>query len=213
MTNLGQIVREAREKRGWSQERLAKEAGTSQTTIDNIERGVTRRSRYLLDVLRALDISIDHVDASVTKPNVTNVVREPFPDTSRQLPIYASAEGGNGQMVTDFRPIDFMIAPEPLVNVTKAFGMYITGDSMEPRYYQGEVALIHPHRPPRPGDDVLLVRDEHGSSFCMIKRLRGATSQLWRLTQFNPPPGSEADFDVPRADWPQCFFVAGRLVR
>ncbi len=37
---IGQRVREAREQRGWSQERLADEAGVDRSYMSGIERGV-----------------------------------------------------------------------------------------------------------------------------------------------------------------------------
>lgn len=36
-----------------------------------------------------------------------------------------------------------------------AFAIFITDDSMSPRYHTGEIAYIHPSRPPEPGRDIL----------------------------------------------------------
>lgn len=211
MKTIGEKVRAARLERNWSQERLAEAAGTSQTTVDNIERGATRRSRYLIDVLRVLDISSDSLDLPSTTPPVSRIVRDVIAEDERRLPIYASAEGGEGQMILTWQPIDYMASPEPLRNVSGAFGMYVVGSSMSPRYAHGDLALIHPHRPVRPGDDVMFARVEDGTTYCMLKRLRGMTRTVWRLEQFNPPEGEPAEFDVPRVDWPQAFFVIGRF--
>jgi transcriptional regulator with XRE-family HTH domain len=59
MSDIGKQVRAARERRGWSQVRLAEFAGVSQTTIDKIERGVTKQSRYLPNIARALRLDLD----------------------------------------------------------------------------------------------------------------------------------------------------------
>ncbi|WP_177232455.1 helix-turn-helix domain-containing protein [Methylobacterium gossipiicola] len=56
--NFGEKVRRAREAMGWSQEYLAAKVGTTQSTIDRIESGLTRRSRVLPDVAKVLDLNI-----------------------------------------------------------------------------------------------------------------------------------------------------------
>lgn len=56
----GEAIREAREHRGWSQEFLAAKVGTTQSTIDRIESGLTRKSRVLPDILSVLALSSDN---------------------------------------------------------------------------------------------------------------------------------------------------------
>jgi transcriptional regulator with XRE-family HTH domain len=56
--DFGQKVRREREARGWSQERLALEAGTTQSTIERIENRITRRSRFRLEVAQVLGIEL-----------------------------------------------------------------------------------------------------------------------------------------------------------
>ena len=54
--DFGKTVRSAREARGWSQEVLAERVGTTQSTIDRIESGLTRRSRVLPEVAAILGL-------------------------------------------------------------------------------------------------------------------------------------------------------------
>src|SRR3954463_2627816 len=60
--NFAEMIRAARERRGWSQEALAEAAGVSQSTIDKIERGLTKRSRFLHAIANVLDLSLDEID-------------------------------------------------------------------------------------------------------------------------------------------------------
>lgn len=55
--SIADRVKEARQKLGWSQARLAKEAGVSQGTIGNIESGVRKQPRELLSLASALNVS------------------------------------------------------------------------------------------------------------------------------------------------------------
>ena len=75
------------------------------------------------------------------------------------LPVYASAEGGGGAIIITNEPIDYVRRPEPLLSVRDGYGCYVIGDSMSPAYEQGDLLLIHPGRPVRPGDDCVFVRD------------------------------------------------------
>lgn len=56
-------LREAREARGWSQAELATRAGTTQQTVDRLERGVTSFSRALPAVAAALDLDLEELSA------------------------------------------------------------------------------------------------------------------------------------------------------
>src|SRR5256885_1724353 len=60
--NSAEMIRAARERRGWSQEALAEAAGVSQSTIDKIERGLTKRSRFLHAIANVLNLNLDEVD-------------------------------------------------------------------------------------------------------------------------------------------------------
>lgn len=124
----------------------------------------------------------------------------------RDLPVYASARGGHGEMVMSGDPIDFTERPSSLQHVTDAFAVYVVGESMEPRFSQGELLLIHPHRPVRPGSDVLIeLAEDRGERSCMVKRLVRITSDSYELRQFNPAE----DFTIPRDRVLRCMLIVG----
>lgn len=62
---------QGRRRLGWSQARLAKIVGTSQQTIDRIERGITKWSRMTPLILAA----IEHADAAVEWPEAEPICR------------------------------------------------------------------------------------------------------------------------------------------
>lgn len=126
------------------------------------------------------------------------------------LPVYASAEGGGGALIITNEPIDFVRRPEPLVSVRDGYGCYVIGDSMSPAYEQGDLLLVHPGRPVRPGDDCVFVRDQgDGSLQGLVKRLLRITAEKWRVRQFNPAK----DFDLDRGQWQKVQLIVGKYAR
>jgi hypothetical protein len=126
------------------------------------------------------------------------------------LPVYASAEGGGGAIIITNEPIDYVRRPEPLLSVRDSYGCYVIGDSMSPAYEQGDLLLIHPGRPVRPGDDCVFVRDPgDGSQHALVKRLLRIAPEKWRVRQFNPAK----DFDLDRGQWQKAQLIVGKYAR
>lgn len=126
---------------------------------------------------------------------------------NRDFPIYAAAMGGDGHTIITFDAIDYVKRPAILENVKDAYGVYIVGDSMEPAYEQGDMALVHPHLPPARGKDVILFHvPPANEAECIIKRLIGFNDFEWKLRQYNPAK----DFSEYRASFPYCHRVVGK---
>ena len=131
----------------------------------------------------------------------------------RDLPVYASAEGGPSGMTVvpdDSIAIDWVPRPEPLAAVRDAFAVYVIGDSMEPRYEQGDMIFAHPSRPWQRDDDVLLLaQGGNGERAALIKRLVRWTPEMWTVRQYNPP----RELDLARVDWQTAYVVVGKYNR
>lgn len=243
MTIIAQNVRAARQRKGWSQEQLAAAAGISQTTIDKIERGETRNSRFLPKIATVLEVPLSeldpevgtntyvppekpegrdvssagwgerasgmHIDRLDTPTRTTEPLHKtaPYKEQGRQLmPIYGAVEGGSGAITLTKDPVEYREKPVYLENVADAYGIYVRGESMEPRYRPGEIADIHPHKPPRPSDHVVLYRDSgDGDEAACIKLLVAMTDKEWTVMQYNP----RKTYKLSRREWPRCHVVVG----
>jgi SOS-response transcriptional repressor LexA len=125
------------------------------------------------------------------------------------LPVYASAEGGAGILITS-EPIDFIRRPEPLLSVRDGYACYVIGDSMSPAYEQGDLLLVHPGRPARPGDDCAFIRGlDDGTQEALVRRLLRSTPEKWRVRQFNPAK----DLDLDRSHWQKIQLIVGKYSR
>jgi len=129
---------------------------------------------------------------------------------SADLPVYASAEGGPSGMLVSADAIDWIVRPEALANVRDAFAVYVIGSSMEPRYEQGDMILVHPSRPVQRDNDVLLLSTQDGGAFAaLVKRLVAWSESSWAVRQYNPAK----DYELPRREWQRAHVVIGRINR
>jgi SOS-response transcriptional repressor LexA len=69
----------------------------------------------------------------------------------------------------------------------QAFGLMLEGDSMEPKYSQGDLVVVMPHTPPRPNSLVVANLAERGVVFKVFTPQPG---HRVRLSSYNPtyPP-------------------------
>ena len=76
--------------------------------------------------------------------------------------------------------------PASLVGVSDAYAVYVVDESMEPRYFSGELVHIHPHRPARPGSFVVLQIDDGENTDYLVKRLVRRKGAQVTFEQYNP---------------------------
>ena len=206
-----EIIREAREKRGWSQKDLADRAGVSQVAIVKIESGATVHSKFLPKIAQILGLDLADLDHTLRGGALPGApfVSEVRPD----FPVYASAEGGPGEIIRSSEPIDFIPRPSHLVHVKDAYGLLVTGNSMAPEYKNGEMAIVEPRLPVVADEVHIFYAEKDGEARATIKHLRRATTERWLVRQHNPPDGLAADFALSRKEWGVAHRVTGKMTR
>ena len=126
----------------------------------------------------------------------------------RDVPVHGIAVGGSdGTFLLNGEVVDFVRRPPGVANAASVFAVYVSGDSMSPRYDPGDLVFLHPHRPAVAGCDVVV--EMHGESegepgVCMIKRLLQIAPNRLYLAQFNPP---RDDIEIDRAKVRHVFRV------
>jgi phage repressor protein C with HTH and peptisase S24 domain len=122
------------------------------------------------------------------------------------LPVFGTAQGGDGALIVTDRAVDWVARPSVLLRVVDGYGMIITGDSMDPVMKSGTTALINPHLPPRVSDLCLFrCHKDDGTTVAAVKEFRGETETHWKVRQFNPA----RDFTLKKTDWQICHRVVG----
>jgi transcriptional regulator with XRE-family HTH domain len=166
---MGQKIRKAREGLGWKQKQLAEAAGCNQADVFRIESGEVTHSKYLAPILKAL-----HLDA----------------DTRAMIPIVGYVGAGSEVFAIDDHAkgdgIDEIEAPSGMLN---GIAVIVRGNSMEPKYSDGEVLFIEKTVYAVDGmiGDPVYVQTADGRSY--VKTLHyGSRPGTFTLVSYNAPP-------------------------
>lgn len=232
---LGARITQIRMRASLTQTALGKTLGVTRSSVSQWESGLTEPTQENLRAIAVLgNVSFDwlatgrgsqfpegrtEADKADAAGEVDTVAPVLIPHDQLQTPgrpdfkIFASAEGGPGQIILSTEPVDFQPRPTILQNVRDAYGLIIAGDSMSPEYRNGDTALINPHLPAI-GDEVYVFYSERqGEARATIKHLRRATADKWLVSQHNPPHNMPKDFTLPRAEWRIAHRVLGKYAR
>lgn len=159
------------------------------------------RERGAVPELRSNVVSLPEQPAKTVREFA--VGEELPPRGPRDLPVFGAFKGGfDGAEINYHDPVERIERPTELIGVAKACGIYFTNDSMEPRYFQGEMGLVHPGKPVRPGDYVA-VELTNGNG--LVKRLVRQTAEFVELEQHNPPEKRK----IPRREIAGLYKIVG----
>jgi phage repressor protein C with HTH and peptisase S24 domain len=208
----GEIITKAREERGWSQKDLADRVGISQPAILKIESGKTTQSKFLPKIAQVLSLDLAELDRTL-RQEAPEIDMEPLQRGRPDFKVYASAEGGPGEIIRSTEPVDFIPRPTHLLHVRDAYGLLVTGGSMMPEYKNGEMAIVEPSLAVVPDEVYVFYAEKDGEARATIKHLRRATADNWLVTQHNPPEGMQKDFSLPRRTWGTVHRVTGKRTR
>lgn len=226
MDRARKAIQALMDSRGMSGNALSKGAGLTESAFRAFMQGKTRgmNPRSFVALSEFLKVPVSDLlgdtppTAEPAKESTSIPVARIITDASKlvseqaDMPVYASAQGGGDGIILDMAQIiEWVKTPAPLFGVKGAFGMYVIGDSMEPVYDQGDMLLIHPHKPVYKNDDVIvsMTSPDGGESRVLIKRLVKMTSDEVKLYQFNP----SKEFSIPRSEVSTVNLVVGKYRR
>ena len=181
-------IRSLRKERGISGSELARRVGEEAHTLRRWERGEVnppdtskaRLAAFFGVSIEAL-LGLPETDISSAAGRVT-------------IPVYGRAEGGTGIVNFDQPPIDHIQKPTYLEAVDDCYALMVVGESMEPRFFAGEILIVNPFRAPRQGDFVVVQYRRNGDVMAIAKRFVRHTAQTLTLHELNP--GNEIEIDA-----------------
>ena len=214
-------IKALRKQAGLTQTGLAEAIGwTDQSAISKLERGERASTRLKLRLAQFFNVPVESIidgeslapDGlqtsgytfdNIPSPNAAPADPQtaPLPPRSQMgadVPVYGTAAGslGTGAFQLDMESqIDRVRRPPGVANATDVYAMYVTGDSMEPKYASGDLIYVSARRPARVGDDVVVQTrtSEDADPQAFVKRLARRTEKTLMLEQHNP----SATIEVP----------------
>jgi transcriptional regulator with XRE-family HTH domain len=156
-------VKTRRKELGLSLEELAKRTGYQRSALRNIEEGHTRASEKLLRQLaKHLDLPLEELMGGSDYPHISGAghtfaaepkIITPPGITARNIPLLSWAQAGTTGAWNDIYDYEGFVGFN--VRDPRAVAVQIRGDSMEPLYPQGTIAIVYPSWEAKSGDLVI----------------------------------------------------------
>ena len=191
-TKFADNLRRTLKDRGISNEEIAEQLTAHPVTISKLLNGKMKLTEeWMKRFAVALKINVQDLMGEATGDSQLNLpIREP----RKTLPVYGLAAGSiRGHLTMSNDPVEWVNCPQFIETVRGAYALIVTGSSMEPRYFAGEVIFLHPNRPPRQGDHVVIQEALDGGTAVSVKRFDHQTETHVITTQYNPL--AEVKFD------------------
>lgn len=124
-------------------------------------------------------------------PNANTAPMNRLPSAiARDVPVLGAATcSKDGAMIIESdNPIEYLGRPIGAQSVNQLYAIYVHGDSMQPRFLEGELVFVAP-RPARRGDYVVVqATDSKGMRVAYLKQFNGRTDDgSVELEQLYPP--------------------------
>jgi phage repressor protein C with HTH and peptisase S24 domain len=195
---LIEAIDEAIQRAGLSRRSAALKANLSPEVIRKIaERGpqASANLKTLKKIADALNVPVETFTSLLSPESQLHlrtaapVQATRAPTTMREdLPILGTANGSAiGAFALNTSPIGYVARPPGLAFTPDAYALYVRNESMSPRYLPGDLVFVHPHKPARIGDAVIIQVDRgQGEIEAYIKYLSRRTAEWDVFEQTNP---------------------------
>lgn len=179
-----------------SERQASLEANLSDSFIRNIRLGRSKNPRG--DTLKNLAAVLEtNVEWLLGISQTANDVEETpnakfknmeFDNKTNKIPVYGRAKGGaDGAFELNGIKLYDVMCPPSLSACNGAYAIEVSGNSMSPRYEEGEIAYIDPFRPVKRGDyTVVQIKSEGEEPYAFIKKYLFKNEKELVLEQFNP---------------------------
>ncbi len=109
-------------------------------------------------------------------------------DMAKDILVMGTAAGSSGEGAFQLDPghIDVVRRPPGISGAQDIYALYVVGDSMEPKYDEGELVFVSERRPVRIGDHVVVQVENGDGGRSYIKKLLKRTAATLVLQQYNP---------------------------
>lgn len=203
MEEIGEILKRYRRAAHLTQKNVADALGVNRVSVTQWENGDAKPSiERIAELAKLFGVSTDAILTGTplnTALPIANKKNDVIPANvelpSRQympqdVPVMGTAacNADHGSFKLDSSIIDYARRPPGLLTAKDVYALYVEGDSMEPRFTAGDLVFVHPRKPVRIGDSVVvqIAKSENEPIEAMIAVLSKRTSHEVFLQKYNP---------------------------
>lgn len=138
--DIANRVKERRKVLGLTQYQLAELTNSAQTSIQKIEKGVTKNPRNIEALARALQCTPEYLRFGVGEiDNATN-----GPEFKNKLPLISWVQAGAWADIQEVSALEAEHFLCPVNCSDKSFVLRVQGVSMEPKFFDGDLIFVDP---------------------------------------------------------------------
>ena len=209
---IGQMssrLAEIMDERGAQAAALARASGIDASTLSKLVTGKRKMAHHwALKLAPHLKVEPDDLMVQIGRPIPSAQIDPKLTDAGlaatipplpprdqmpRDVPVMGTAMGANGEGAFELNQVggivDMVLRGPGIANSRKVFAIYVEGESMWPRFRPGALLYCDPSRPPRIGDDVVIVMaavDPGKPPQAYLKELVRRSASEIVARQFNP---------------------------
>lgn len=225
MITLAERVNALMKRKKLGQDELAQRVGVSQSAVNKVLKGKTNNPKWIVDLAAVLGVTAEYLlygestDRSSPSKSKSTVKLHGLADdeytpeswadkypVAGKLPVFgfASATNERESLNPDMAvPMDWVEDSMRLGHIAGVYGLMIMGDSMEPRYFHGEIVFVNPRKPPGLNEDCIV---EMKDGIAHIKRLLRQSREEVVLRQYNP----DKELTMKKSDIKGMYAIIGR---
>ncbi|QHJ78446.1 MAG: hypothetical protein [Bacteriophage sp.] len=203
MEEIGEILKRYRRAAHLTQKNVADALGVNRVSVTQWENGSAKPNiERLGELAKLFGVPIDALltgtplNTVIPTANIKNDVipadvgLPPRQYMPQDVPVMGTAacNADHGSFKLDASIIDYVRRPPGLLTTKDVYALYVEGDSMEPRFTAGDLVFVHPRKPVRIGDSVVvqIAKSENEPIEAMIAVLSKRTSHEVFLQKYNP---------------------------
>lgn len=160
--NISERIKIRRKKLGLTQAELAEIADCSQQTIQKLESGLINNPRNIEALAAALQTTPEYLRFGVGELDNATVVAS----AGNYLPLISMVQAGVWTEIQELPPLDVELYPCPIKCSQHSFIVRVEGESMLPRFEEGDLIYVDPEAQVENGSYVVArLDDENQATF------------------------------------------------
>jgi len=160
--NISERIKIRRKKLGLTQAELAEIADCSQQTIQKLESGLINNPRNIEALAAALQTTPEYLRFGVGELDNATVVAS----AGNYLPLISMVQAGVWTEIQELPPLDVELYPCPIKCSQHSFIVKVEGESMLPRFEEGDLIYVDPEAQVENGSYVVArLDDENQATF------------------------------------------------